>query len=359
VINKEFIQLRRDMRSVFVIVFIPVFLLIIFGYGVTLDIKNISLVVCDYDRTSVSRAFIERFTSSDFFTLSGEVDDIRKIDGYLISGMARVALILPHNFSEEVELGHQVKIQVIIDGVDANMASVVLGYVQQIVQGFSFDLIVDYLKLKPRVWFNEELKSVNFFIPGLMGLIMMILTVLMTALSISRERELGSFEKLMSTPLSSWHIIIGKSFPYAILALFDSILILITGYILFGLEVKGDLVTLFVITLIFITCGLNIGLIISMTARSQQATMAMAFLSTIVPTFILSGFVFPIRNMPVILQFISFFVPARYYLEIIRGIILKGSDIFDFSFSVLILSLFTIVTFIVGAIKLRKIMREV
>ncbi|CUS76327.1 ABC-2 type transport system permease protein [Candidatus Kryptonium thompsonii] len=268
IISKEFTQLSRDVRSVIIIVLIPLFLLIVFGYGVTMDIKNVNLVICDFDRSEFSRNFIEKFISSGFFSLYDEVESIDAIDRYLISGKVKVGIIIPANFSNEVGAGRTVKVQIIIDGSDANTANVVLGYVQQIIQSFSSDIIANFIfkktgklistvDLKPRVWFNPELKSVNFFIPGLMSLIMMIMTVLMTSLSISRERELGSFEKLISTPLSPFFIITGKAIPYAILAFFDSILILLAGRILFGLEVKGSLSLLLLITAVDLISGLN------------------------------------------------------------------------------------------------------
>jgi ABC-2 type transport system permease protein len=287
-----------------------------------------------------------------------------------VSGRAKVEIVISHDFANEIAMGRPVKVQIIIDGSDANTANVVLGYVQQIVQGFSRGEIENYIfkitgrniqaiDLKPRIWFNQELKSVNFFIPGLMGLIMMVMTVLMTSLSISRERELGSFERLISTPLSPSFIIAGKLIPYAVLAFIDSVLILLAGYILFNLKVKGDLFSLLFVTVIFIFCGLNIGLIISTVARSQQSTMAIAFISTVVPTFILSGFVFPIRNMPWVLQLLSFLVPARYYLDVIRGIILKGNGLFEHVKYVFVLLFFIFSTFVVASLRLRKLMREI
>ncbi len=370
IVSKEFIQISRDLRSLILIIAIPLFLLVIFGYGVTMDIKNVNLVVCDLNKTQYSRLLIERFTSSGFFNLAVEVNDINQVDHYLISGEAKIGIILPHNFSSEIGAGRTAKIQVIIDGSDASIANIVLGYIQQILQEFSSEIMANYIfrrtgkeitgvDLKPRIWFNQELKSANFFIPGLMGLIMMMLTVFMTSLSISRERELGSFERLISTPLNPFFIITGKVIPYAILAFIDSILILIAGYVLFNLEVKGDLLSLFIVTVIFIFCGLNLGLIISTAAKSQQSTMAISFISTIVPTFILSGFVFPIRNMPTILQLISYLVPARYYLDVIRGIILKGNGISEHIGSVLFLLFFMILTFRVGLFRLKKLMREI
>ena len=370
IISKEFTQLSRDVRSVIIIVLIPLFLLIVFGYGVTMDIKNVNLVICDFDRSEFSRNFIEKFISSGFFSLYDEVESIDAIDRYLISGKVKVGIIIPANFSNEVGAGRTVKVQIIIDGSDANTANVVLGYVQQIIQSFSSDIIANFIfkktgklistvDLKPRVWFNPELKSVNFFIPGLMSLIMMIMTVLMTSLSISRERELGSFEKLISTPLNPFFIITGKAIPYAILAFFDSILILLAGRILFGLEVKGSLSLLLLITAVFILCGLNLGLIISTITKSQQATMAVAFISTVVPSFVLSDFVFPIRNMPFVLQLISYFIPARYYLEVIRGVILKGNGVWEHISSISILFVFMVWTFGVGTMRLKKLMREI
>lgn len=370
IVSKEFIQISRDLRSLILIIFIPLFLLAVFGYGVTMDIKNVNLVVCDLNKTQLSRRLVEKFTSSGFFNLSGEVNNINQLDYYLISGEAKIGIVLPHNFSEEIGAGRIARIQIIIDGSDASIANIVLGYVQQIVQGFSTGIIANYIfrktgkeitgiDLKLRIWFNQELKSANFFIPGLMGLIMMIMTVFMTSLSISRERELGSFERLISTPINPFFIIVGKVIPYAALAFIDAILILIVSYVLFDFKVKGDLFSLFLVTVVFIFCGLNLGLIISTLAKSQQSTMAISFIMTIIPTFILSGFVFPIRNMPMVLQLLSYLVPARYYLDVIRGIILKGNGIQEHTDDVSFLLFFMILTFRVGSFRLKKLMREV
>lgn len=370
IVSKEFIQISRDLRSLILIIFIPLFLLVVFGYGVTMDIKNVNLVVCDLNKTQLSRRLVEKFTSSGFFNLSGEVNDINQLDYYLISGEAKIGIVLPYNFSEEIGAGRIAKVQIIIDGSDASIANIVLGYVQQIVQGFSTGIIANYIfrktgkeitgiDLKLRIWFNQELKSANFFIPGLMGLIMMIMTVFMTSLSISRERELGSFERLISTPINPFFIIVGKVIPYAALAFIDAILILIVSYVLFDFKVKGDLFSLFLVTVVFIFCGLNLGLIISTLAKSQQSTMAISFIMTIIPTFVLSGFVFPIRNMPMVLQLLSYLVPARYYLDVIRGIILKGNGIQEHTDDVSFLLFFMILTFRVGSFRLKKLMREV
>lgn len=370
IILKEFIQLSRDPRSIIIIIFIPLFLLIVFGYGVVMDVRNVNLIVCDLDRTQLSRKFIEKFTASGFFNLYGEVESINEIDDLLVSGEVKVGLVIPFNFSKNITSGRPVKVQIIIDGSDANIASVVLGYVQQIVSGFSNEIMMNFIfkktgktlpevDLKQRIWFNQELKSANFFVPGLIGLIMIIMTVLMTSFSISRERELGSFEKLISTPLNPLFIITGKIIPYAALAFIDSILILIAGIFLFDLEVKGNLFLFFLVTIVFIFCGLNLGLIISTVAKTQQSTIALGFISTLVPTFILSDFVFPVKNMPLVLQFISHLIPARYYLEVIRGIILKGNGFAEHYDGILILCLFMFLTFVGGTARLKKLMREV
>ncbi|MEN3038106.1 MAG: ABC transporter permease [Candidatus Kryptonium sp.] len=370
IILKEFIQLSRDPRSIIIIIFIPLFLLVVFGYGVVMDVKNVNLVVCDLDKTQLSRKFIEKFTSSGFFNLHSEIENINEIDNFLVSGKVKIGLVIPFNFSKNITSGKPVKVQIVLDGSDANVASVVLGYVQQIVNGFSNEIMMDFIfrktgkiasavDLKQRVWFNQELKSANFFVPGLIGLILIIMTVLMTSFSISRERELGSFEKLISTPLNPFFIITGKIVPYAVLAFIDSILILIAGVFLFDLEVKGSLLLFFFVTIIFIFCGLNLGLIISTVAKTQQSTIALGFISTLVPTFVLSDFVFPIKNMPLVLQFISHLIPARYYLEVIRGIILKGNGVVEHYDGILILCLFMFLTFVGGTARLKKLMREI
>ena len=334
--KKEFIQMSRDIRSLVGALFIPLLMIFLFGYALSLDVDRIPTLVLDLDETPLSRDLIHRLTDSRYFSLAGHVETDREIDGALARGEALMALVIPEHFASRVKKGNAVDIQVVFDGSDSNTATIAMGYLKAVMAGFDMGIqekrlrraglkMVDMpLEGRIRVWFNPELKSRNFIIPGLTGVIMMAICALMTALSVSREKETGTLEQLISTPISSMELLIGKLLPYVAVGLVDLALVVGAGVLIFGVPFRGSYVYLLIISLIFLTGTLSWGLFVSVISKSQLQASQIAVLSAFLPSFLLSGFIYPIENMPVALQVITFIVPARYFVEILKGLFLQG-----------------------------------
>jgi len=367
VIKKEFRQISRDRRILAVLLFVPTFLLIMFGYALNFDVKHISLAIYDEDRTSDSRNLIEQFIHSEYFELNYYLNNQKEVDKLLDNEKVKLAIIIPNNFSKKLQRGESAEIQIIIDGANANTASIISGYVNSIVQNYSLKIISEIfqhskilhlnlpLEPRPRLWYNPELVSAKFLVPGLIAFILMITTVISTSLSIVREKERGTIEQIIVSPVQPIQLIIGKTLPYMLLALVSAYLILMVGYLLFDIEVKGSQFLLFLVTLIYLLAGLGMGIFISTVSDSQQVAFQISALLTILPTFILSGFVFPIRNMPLFIQMVTYIIPARYFLVAIRGIILKGSGLGAFWKEIVFLVIFNILIFGLSWLRMRKI----
>ena len=334
--KKEFIQMSRDIRSLTGALFIPLLMIFLFGYALSLDVDRIPTLVLDRDRTPLSRELIHRLTDSRYFSLVGNIETERQIDGVLARGEALMALVIPENFASRVKKGNAVSIQVVFDGSDSNTASIAVGYLKAVIAGFDMGIqekrlrraglkMVDMpLEGRIRVWFNPELKSKNFIIPGLTGVIMMAICTQMTALSVSREKETGTLEQLISTPISSMELLVGKLLPYVAVGLVDLALVMGAGVLIFGVPFRGSYLSLLAISLIFLTGTLSWGLFVSVISKSQLQASQIAVLSAFLPSFLLSGFIYPIENMPVALQVITYIVPARYFVEILKGLFLQG-----------------------------------
>jgi len=334
--KKEFIQMSRDIRSLMGVLFIPLLMIFLFGYALSLDVDRIPTLVLDRDETPLSRDLIHRLTDSRYFDLAGYIDTERKIDGALARGDALMAIVIPEQFASRINQGNAVSVQVVFDGSDSNTATIAMGYLKAVIAGFDTGIqerrlrraglkMVDMpLEGRIRVWFNPELKSRNFIIPGLIGVIMMAICALMTALSVSREKETGTLEQLLSTPISSMELLVGKLLPYVAVGLVDLALVMGAGVLIFGVPFRGSYLILLIISLIFLTGTLSWGLFVSVISKSQLQASQIAVLSAFLPSFLLSGFIYPIENMPVALQVITFIVPARYFVEILKGLFLQG-----------------------------------
>jgi len=334
--KKEFIQMSRDIRSLIGALFIPLLMIFLFGYALSLDVDRIPALVLDRDETPLSRDLIHRLTDSRYFSLAGYMKEEREIDDALARGQALMALVIPEDFASGVKKGKAVHVQVVFDGSDSNTAGIALGYVKAVMAGFDMGIqerrlsraglkMVDMpLEGRIRVWFNPELKSRNFIIPGLTGVIMMAICALMTALSVSREKETGTLEQLISTPVRSMELLIGKLLPYLAVGLVDLALVVGAGVLIFGVPFRGSYIYLLLISLLFLTGTLSWGLLVSVISRSQLQASQIAVLSAFLPSFLLSGFIYPIENMPAALQVITFIVPARYFVEILKGLFLQG-----------------------------------
>ena len=337
--KKEFIHIYRDWRSLGLVILMPAILMLLFGYAVTLDVKKVPIAVLDHDGTQESLLFVHRFTGSPYFKLHGFVLDEEEIKRSIDEGRVKMGLVLPWDFSETIKAGKKVSVQAILDGTDSNTANIILSYVQAVIRQYNQEktfLKVERMgreKLKPpvegrtRVWFNEELESKNYFIPGLVAVIMSIIGVLLTGQVIVREWERGTMELLISTPVRKGELMIGKLFPYFFLGLIDLSLAVLMGKWIFDVPLRGSVTLLFLLSSIYIIVALALGLTISTIARTQILANQMAMIIGFLPTFLLSGFTFVIANMPIWLQIITYGIAPRYYVTILKEIFLKGADL--------------------------------
>jgi ABC-2 type transport system permease protein len=317
----------------------PIVLLLLFGYAITFDIRHVPLGIIDQDHSTLSRDFIGRVRASEYFDLRFLSDDYSRTDRLLDSGRTRIIIVIPKDFSKDAEQTAGASLQLLVDGSNNNTALVALGYVSRLIQAYAADILTErrnaqggsslarfpaVIEPRIRVWFNPELKSTNFIIPGLITVVMMVMTALLTSLTIAREWENGTMEQLMAGPLRPHEIVIGKLLPYFLLGLAQAVLVVLAGTLIFNVPLKGNILCLFVVTCVFLLCGLGIGLFLSITAKSQQLAYMFAVLTTLLPSFLLSGFIFPISSMPKAVQAVTYLVPARYFLYTLRGIFLKN-----------------------------------
>lgn len=336
--KKEAKQLIRDKRFLGVLIFFPIFYLGLFGYAVNFDIQNIRIAILDKDNSSDSREFINSMLSTSYFNLTEYLYRDGDIKRVLDQKDAQTVLIIPDDFSEKIYSKQNVKIQFLLDGVDGNAATIIQNYVQGAAYNFSLKFQAEILarlgkeiyspiELEPIFWFNPALESSRFFIPGLIAIILIVTGVVSVALSLVREKERGTIEQINVSSINIIELLIGKSLPYIILCLIDAAFILILGYILFGVVVQGSFLLLFICTLIFIAAATSMGIFISAVSDSQQVAFSMALFASLLPSVILSGFVFPIESMPWIIQIITNITPAKFFMVILRGIILKGAGL--------------------------------
>jgi ABC-2 type transport system permease protein len=332
---KEFLQIRRDRRMLPLVLFAPIVQVILLGYAATVDVKNISLVVYDADRSAESRGYLERFTNTGYFTIVGFVEHPKELDDWLDESKAILALSIPRRFGADIGSGRTVAVQVLADGSDANTANISLNYAAQITAGYSQSLLaqrlarmggVSFPVVVPeiRVWFNPDLRSANFMIPGVVALILMIITTTFAAAAIVREKESGTIEQIMVTPIKPYQFILGKLLPFTIIGFIDVVLVLGVAVNWFGIPLKGSIFLLFGLSGLFLLTTLGLGLFVSTISRTQQQAMMTAQFFIFFPFLFLSGFTFPIDNMPPIVQAITYGIPLRYFITIVRGLFLKG-----------------------------------
>lgn len=330
VARKEIIQLRRDARSLILAFALPVLLLILFGYAITWDVNDIKTVVIDQDRSLRSRELIDAFTSSGYFTIREYISDASKIDERLKKGTDQIALVIPPDFSESLERSDGAQVQALVDGSDANTASIIIAYAEAVTLKYSANVQLKGQTFTPvvtaqsRVWYNEALTSRNMIVPGLVAVIMMIIAAMLTSLTIAREWERGSMEQLAATPVTRLEVVLGKLIPYLAIGLIDVIVCSLLGIWLFGVPFRGNPFLLMILSFFFLTGALGLGMFISAVAHSQLEATQLAMLITFLPAYLLSGFMFAIDVMPVALRGITYLVPARYFLVVTRGIFLKG-----------------------------------
>lgn len=336
VANKEFIQIFRDPRSLGLALSIPILLLLLFGYALTLDVDRIPTVLYDLDRTPQSRDLADRFFHSRYFLLQTFARSHSHLQEMLDRGEALMGLVIPANFSRNLKANRETVLQVLIDGTDANTATIALGYAQSIITIYSLEWIQHQTQrlgvktLSPpiepriRIWFNPDLESKNFIIPGLIAIIMVILAAILTSGTISREWERGTMEQLISTPIRGSELILGKLIPYFFIGMADLTLSVLMGRFLFGVPLRGNGLLLFSLAGLFLLGAITQGVVVSILAKNQLLSSQISIFLSYLPTFILSGFIYPIANMPKIIQGLTFIFPSRYIVTILKGIFSKG-----------------------------------
>ncbi len=361
--RKEVIQIRRDPRSLGMAFVIPMILLFLFGYALTLDVDNLKTVVYDQDRTPASRDFLRAFSESGYFGVVGTAGSYADIEWALDSGRAQVALVIPRHFARDLDLGLTVSIQALLDGSDSNTATIAVGYLEGIAGRYSTQLITEQAGLirreppvetRLRVWYNPELQSKNYIVPGLIAVIMMVIAALLTSLTIAREWERGTMEQLIATPLRVPELVLGKLLPYFTIGFIDVVLAVLAGTLVFRVPFRGNLVLLLGLSLVFLLGALSLGMLISIRAKSQLVASQVAMVVTFLPSFLLSGFMYDIGNMPGWLQGITYAFPARYFVTILKGLFLKGIGLPVLGAEVGFLALFAAVVTLAATRAFRK-----
>jgi ABC-2 type transport system permease protein len=362
-VRKEFIQIGRDPRTLFITLAIPVMQLFLLGYTATTDVRNVPLAVFDQDHSAEARGLLDAYRAADYFRLTYDVDSESALRQLIDSGQARAGLIIPPDYGEQLAAGRTGEVAFILDGSDPNVASTSLAAAELIGQAHATQLTIERLTrlgmsealtpavdVRARVWYNPDLVSAYYMVPALIGMILQLLTSMLTATAIVRERERGTIEQLIVTPIRSWELIVGKIIPYVLIALFDTFEILVVGTLWFGVPIRGSLALLFTLSGLFLVGSLGIGLFISTVSKTQQEAMMLAYF-TMLPTVFLSGFLFPLAAMPLALQIVSYVIPLRYFLVIIRSVLLKGVGASTLYPEILALAIFG--TFMMGAAALR------
>lgn len=357
--DKEWIQIRRDARSLYLTLFIPTMLVLLFGYALVFDVKHVKMVVFDQDRSFISRQYLERFKHTEYLSVERYVGNYREIDDLINSGKIIMAVVIPPAFEKNFYSGKNADVQVLVDGSDSLSALIASGYVKGITYQFNRDFleralarrgitsVKDPVEIKNRIWYNSELKSKNFIIPGNLGLILAIISALITSLTISREWERGTMETLITTPVRGYEVVLGKLVPYIIIGIFDVVCALSIGYFVFNVPFRGSFAELLLVAVLFLIGTSSLGILISSITRVQVLSVQLAIVVTYLPSFMLSDFIFPIKNMPIIIQIITYIIPAKYMIVVLKGIILRGVGftmlwmqiVFLFLFCVLVLSL--------------------
>ncbi|MDD5428903.1 MAG: ABC transporter permease [Candidatus Omnitrophica bacterium] len=364
--NKEFVQIMRDPRSLGLALAIPVFLLLIFGYGLSLDINHVRTVVWNQDASSeLTQNFMFNFKNSKYFKIIKYTDNYRDIERMIDSGEVIMALIIPKDFSRYIESGQSAPLQLLMDGSDANTAIIARGYVNSVISKYNAELLsstlyshgitpAKSLDARTRVWFNMGLTSTWFIVPGVIAMIIMIIAALLTSICIAREWERGTMEQLISTPVKPAELIIGKFIPYFAIGLFDLVIGMLMARFLFDVPFRGSYFLLGFLSFFFLTGALSQGILISIIGRTQLMASQLATLSTMLPTVLLSGFIYPIFNMPPALQAVTYLVPAKYYIVILRELFLKGNGIDTMWDETLFLALFAALMFTLAIRKFKK-----
>lgn len=355
VAKKEIVQVLRDSRSLMIVLIMPVILVLLFGYGVSLDLKHLPIYVYDRDGSQQSQDLLKRFQSSEYFDLVRAVNSYPELTRAIDEGRAKMGIVVPWDFSQRLRDGRPAQVQALIDASDDNTANVLIGYAQAVVQGYSSDVQLDWLRsrgqiaqptpvtVQLRTWFNEDLESSAFIVPGVLALVMSVIGAFLTSLTIAREWERGTMEQLISTPVTPLEIMFGKLVPYFAIGMIDVIVCALLALYWFHVPFRGSFVTLLLASVMFLIVVLSMGFFISVIAKNQLAASQIALLATFLPAFLLSGFLYAIEQMPIALQWITRVLPARYYVSVLKKIFLKGSPTALLYSDLVPLAIFTVV----------------
>ncbi len=363
--KKEFIQVLRDPRSLAMALAIPVLLLILFGFALTLDVDNVRLAIWNQDKSQVSTDFILNFKNSRYFKIIGYYDNYPDLEKLIDKNEALMVMVIPVDFSKHIRANRTAPVQLLVDGSDSSTATIAMGYAQAIVSQYNITFAAKAfseaglkktasIDVRPRVWFNPSLQSRNFIIPGLIVVIMMIISALLTSLTVAREWERGTMEQLISTPVKSGELILGKFIPYFIIGFIDLLIAVAMAQFVYHIPLNGSLMLLFVLSALFLTGALTMGMLISIVAKNQLMASQLAIITTFLPAFLLSGFVYAIYNMPPVIQAITRLIPARYFIVILRGIYMKGVGIKILWADILFLLLFAFIMVTLAILKFKK-----
>jgi len=366
VARKEFIHVIRDPRSLGMGIAIPMLLLLLFGYALTLDVDNVPLVVWDQSESPASRQLVSGFLGSRYFLLRSYVHNYPEVEQAVDSRRALMALIIPRDFSGRIESGRLAPVQIIVDGSDSNTATIAMGYADVVALAYSQGVAVNTLRrtggrmiqtpvdLRPRVWFNADMESKNYIIPGLIAVIMMVIAALLTSLTVAREWESGTMEQLISTPVKGSELILGKLLPYFAIGMLDVLLAVLMGQFLFHVPLRGNVALLFAMAAIFLAGALSLGMLISIVTKSQLLASQLAMVLTFLPSFLLSGFMYAIGNMPQAIQFVTYLIPARYFVALLKGIYLKGIGLEILALEAALLTIFGAAMVLFANVKFKK-----
>lgn len=356
IIRKEFIQIRRDKRLLLMVLAAPVLLILLLGYAANLDVKNLPLALCDLDRSEASRGFVDALVNSGYFRIERRLADMRGIDALIDGGTAAMAVVIPAGFGNDIKARRSAAVQVILDGSESMSATIGMNSAEAVSAGYSALIRTEWLEkikgagIKPlsvdadiRVWYNPALKSRHFFAPGVLALILLIMTMLLSSITIVKEKEMGTMEQLIVTPIRPFQLLAGKLVPCVAIGLADSVLVVASARLLLGVPVRGSLFILFLMILAYILTTLGLGLFISTISRTQQQAM-LTSIFIIMPMMMFGGFVFPIENMPRFFQWLTYVIPIRYFFTIVRGVFLKGAgwpELWDEGAALLVIGLLT------------------
>ncbi len=359
VIKKEFLHILRDPKSLTIVFIMPVIMVLIYGYAISYDLKSINAGIIDYSDSGYSKEIIKLFANNKYFkliNLKRHKNPLKAGEKLLRAGKIKEYIVIPSNLSKKLSSGQKAEIGFVIDGSDSNTANIIYQYNEMLIKTFLFKIQKQKipLKISTKVFFNPELKSSYFFVPGLIAILLLMVSALLTSLSIAREKEMGSLDLIFISPLKSAEIIIGKTIPYIFIALSEGIIILLFAYFWFKIPIRGNLLSLFLFSLLYIIAGLSVGIFISTSAEDQRTAMLGSLMLTMLPSIMLSGFIFPIESLSKVLRMFTYIIPATYYLKIIRGMVLKGAGMRSFAFEGGVLALMSVLLLFVSTVKFSK-----